>query len=163
MKVHGVAYRSIWPIERRAVGIIDQTLLPYEFCPVEVNDWRCLASAISSMQLRGAPLIGVAAAYGIALAMNQNCDDDALDQACRQLLASRPTGVNLRWAVQRMRARLTPLARSERARAAWQEADTIAEEDVAMNRSIGCYGSALLAQTRRRGTAARVGRRNATA
>src|SRR5882757_690247 len=99
MKVHGVAYRSIWPIEQRAVGIIDQTRLPYEFCTVEVNDGGAMAAAIASMQVRGAPLIGVAAAYGIALAMNQDADDAALDSVCQQLLASRPTAVNLRWAV----------------------------------------------------------------
>src|SRR6266853_2540793 len=120
MKVHGVAYRSIWPIGRRAVGIIDQTRLPYEFCTVEVSDWHAMAAAISSMQLRGAPLIGVAAAYGIALAMNQDAGDAALDLACQQLLASRPTAVNLRWAVQRVRARLTHRPGPERARTAWQ-------------------------------------------
>jgi methylthioribose-1-phosphate isomerase len=146
MKVNGVAYRSIWPIERRAVGIIDQTRLPYEFCTVEVTDGRSMAGAIASMQVRGAPLIGVAAAYGIALAMNQDASDAALESACRQLLASRPTAVNLRWAVQRMRALLTGRPSRERAGTAWLEADAIAEQDVAMNRSIGSHGSALLAQ-----------------
>jgi methylthioribose-1-phosphate isomerase len=146
MKVHGVAYRSIWPIERRAVGIIDQTRLPYEFCTVEVIDCDAMATAIASMQVRGAPLIGVAAAYGLALAMNQDAGDAALDVACQQLLASRPTAVNLRWAVQRMRGLLTRQPERERAGTAWQEAHTIAEEDVAMNRAIGSHGSALLAQ-----------------
>jgi methylthioribose-1-phosphate isomerase len=146
MKVHGVAYRSIWPIERRAVGIIDQTRLPYEFCTVEVTDGASMAAAIASMQVRGAPLIGVAAAYGIALAMIQDASDASLDSACQQLLASRPTAVNLRWAVRRMRACLTGCPSLERAGSAWHAADAIAEEDVVMNRSIGSYGSALLAQ-----------------
>jgi methylthioribose-1-phosphate isomerase len=146
MNVHGVAYRSIWPIERRAVGIIDQTRLPFEFGTLEVADCPAMVRAIATMQLRGAPLIGVAAAYGIALAMSADGRDVALDQACRDLLASRPTAVNLRWAVARQRDRLLRLAPADRAAQAWREADAIAEEDVSMNRSIGCYGSALLAQ-----------------
>src|SRR6266478_689987 len=146
MKVNGVAYRSIWPIGQRSVGIIDQTRLPYELHTLELADWRAMVTAIASMQVRGAPLIGVAAAYGIALAANQDADEAALDAAGQQLLASRPTAVNLRWAVQRMRARLDALPRSERRAAAWREADAIAQEDVAINRSIGSYGSALLAQ-----------------
>jgi methylthioribose-1-phosphate isomerase len=146
MKVRGVAYRSIWPIGQRAVGIIDQTRLPYEFCTVELADWHAVVTAIASMQVRGAPLIGVAAAYGIALAAGQDAAAGALDRACRQLLASRPTAVNLRWAVERMRACLEALPREARAAGAWREAGAIAEEDVAINRSIGSYGSALLAQ-----------------
>src|SRR5271169_5105542 len=103
MNVHGVAYRSIWPVGQRAVGIIDQTRLPYEFCTLELVDSEHMVTAIASMQVRGAPLIGVAAAYGIALAMNRHAADAPLDHACEGLLASRPTAVNLRWAVQRMR------------------------------------------------------------
>src|SRR5690348_14003419 len=143
MNVNGVAYRSIWPIGQRAVGIIDQTCLPYEFRTLDLADWREVAAAIASMQVRGAPLIGVAAAYGVALATNQDPDDGSLDQACATLLATRPTAVNLRWALQRMRARLDALPRGERRAAAWREADAIAQEDVAINRAIGSYGSGL--------------------
>jgi methylthioribose-1-phosphate isomerase len=146
MNVNGVAYRSIWPIGQQAVGIIDQTCLPYEFRTVDLADWRAVAVAIASMQVRGAPLIGVAAAYAVALATNQDPGDTALDQAYAALLASRPTAVNLRWAVQRMRARLDGLPSGERRAAAWHEADAIAQEDVAINRAIGSYGSGLLAQ-----------------
>jgi methylthioribose-1-phosphate isomerase len=146
MNVNGVAYRSIWPIGQQAVGIIDQTRLPYEFRTLELTEWRSMVTAIASMQVRGAPLIGVAAAYGIALAVNRDAADAALEAACRELLQSRPTAVNLRWAVQRVRQRLGRLALTERIDAAWQEAGAIAQEDVAMNRSIGSYGSALLAQ-----------------
>ena len=146
MNVDGVAYRSIWPIGQQAVGIIDQTRLPYEFRTLELTEWRSMVMAIASMQLRGAPLIGVAAAYGVALAINRDATDAALELACRELLESRPTAVNLRWAVQRMRARLSGLRPSERAQAAWQEADAIAQEDIGLNRSIGSYGSALLAR-----------------
>jgi methylthioribose-1-phosphate isomerase len=150
MNVNGVAYRSIWPIERRAVGIIDQTRLPYEFCTLELADWRDVVAAIASMQLRGAPLIGVAAAYAIALAMSREADQQANDRVlelvCRELLASRPTAVNLRWAVQRMRALLGALPHAARGASAWREADAIAQEDVEINRAIGSHGSALLAQ-----------------
>jgi methylthioribose-1-phosphate isomerase len=146
MNVNGIAYRSIWPIEQRAVGIIDQTRLPYEFCTLELVDSGAVATAIASMQVRGAPLIGVAAAYGMALAANQDAGDAALDRAGRELLASRPTAVNLSWAVQRMRARLDALPPEQRPAVAWREADAIAQEDVAINRAIGSHGSALLAQ-----------------
>jgi len=146
MNVHGVAYRSIWPIGQRAVGIIDQTRLPYEFCTLELVDAEGMVTAIASMQVRGAPLIGVAAAYGVALAMNRDAADAPLDHACERLLASRPTAVNLRWAVQRMRARLLRLQADQRAEAAWREADAMAQEDVSINRAIGSYGSALLAR-----------------
>jgi methylthioribose-1-phosphate isomerase len=146
MNVHGVAYRSIWPIGQRAVGIIDQTRLPYEFCTLELAEWRAVATAIAVMQVRGAPLIGSAAAYAVALATNEDPDEAFLDLACRDLLATRPTAVNLRWAVRRMRAQLDRLPPSERRTAAWREADAIAQEDVATNRTIGSYGSALLAQ-----------------
>jgi methylthioribose-1-phosphate isomerase len=146
MNVNGIAYRSIWPIRQQAVGIIDQTRLPYEFRTLELTEWRSMVTAIASMQVRGAPLIGVAAAYGIALAANLDAADAALETACRELLESRPTAVNLRWAVQRVRERLGRLPPAERVEAAWQEAGAIAQEDVAMNRSIGSYGSALLAQ-----------------
>jgi methylthioribose-1-phosphate isomerase len=146
MNVNGIAYRSIWPIQQRAVGIIDQTRLPYEFCTIELADSHAVAAAIATMQVRGAPLIGVAAAYGLALAANQNAGDAALDRAGRELLASRPTAVNLGWAVQRMRARLDGLPTERRPADAWREADAIAQEDVAINRAIGSHGSALLAQ-----------------
>jgi methylthioribose-1-phosphate isomerase len=146
MNVNGVAYRSIWAIDQRAVGIIDQTRLPYEFRTLELTHWGAVADAIASMQVRGAPLIGVAAAFGVALAAHSDSNEAELDRACRALLASRPTAVNLRWAVQRMRARLDPLPREQRGAAAWAEADAIAQEDVAINRAIGSHGSVLLAQ-----------------
>ena len=146
MNVNGVSYRSIWPIGQRAVGIIDQTCLPYEFRTLDLADWREVAAAITSMQVRGAPLIGVAAAYGVALATRQDPSNAALDVACATLLATRPTAVNLRWALQRMRASLELLPHGERRVAAWHEADAIAQQDIAINRAIGSHGSGLLAQ-----------------
>jgi methylthioribose-1-phosphate isomerase len=149
MNVNGVAYRSIWAVDQRAVGIIDQTRLPYELRTLELTHWSAVAEAIASMQVRGAPLIGVAAAYGVALAAHPSSGEAELDRASEALLASRPTAVNLRWAVQRMRARLDVLPRQQRQQrhdAAWREAEAIAQEDIAINRAIGSYGSALLAQ-----------------
>jgi methylthioribose-1-phosphate isomerase len=104
-----------------------------------------VAHAIRAMQVRGAPLIGVAAAYGIALAMRRDAADTALADAHAMLLATRPTAVNLRWALARMRALLQPLPPAERAEAAWREAGRIAEEDVAINRALGGHGAALIA------------------
>jgi methylthioribose-1-phosphate isomerase len=96
------------------------------------------------MQVRGAPLIGVTAAYGVALAMRHHATDAALAETCSVLLASRPTAVNLRWGVENMRALLAPLTVSERAAAAWQEAARIADEDVQICFSLGQHGSGII-------------------
>jgi methylthioribose-1-phosphate isomerase len=104
-----------------------------------------VAHAIGAMQVRGAPLIGVTAAYGMALAMRRDAADTALAEAHAMLLATRPTAVNLRWALARMRALLQPLPPADRAEAAWREAGRIAEEDVAINRALGGHGAALIA------------------
>ncbi|MDH4115438.1 MAG: S-methyl-5-thioribose-1-phosphate isomerase, partial [Burkholderiaceae bacterium] len=104
-----------------------------------------VAEAIRTMAVRGAPLIGVAGAYGVALAMRADSGDDNLAQACSRLDASRPTAVNLRWALDRMRAVLAPLPVAQRADAAWREAQRIADEDVALNRAIGQHGATLIA------------------
>jgi len=102
------------------------------------------------MQVRGAPLIGVAAAYGVALAMQRNGGDAALAESVAQLRATRPTAVNLNWALARMHSVLSPLPVAERALAAWREAGRIAEEDVAINRDLGSHGAALIAAAHRR-------------
>jgi len=146
MRVDGTSYRSIWPIEQRAAGIIDQTRLPHEFHTVEVGDCASMVRAIATMQVRGAPLIGAAAAYGVALAMNADASDAGLERACADLAASRPTAVNLRWAIARSHQHLRGLAPAQRRAQAWREASAIAEEDVSMNRAIGSYASALLSQ-----------------
>jgi methylthioribose-1-phosphate isomerase len=149
MRVQGKHYRSIWPVTRAAdadaVGIIDQTRLPFEFATVELHSCARVAAAIRSMQVRGAPLIGVAAAYGVALAMQEDDSDTALARACAELLATRPTAVNLQWALERMRRTLDGAPPGQRAARAWQEAERIAEEDVACNRALGAHGARLLA------------------
>ena len=131
MKIAGKQYRSIWPVGVDAVGVIDQTKLPHEFVTVTlafgVDD---AARAIKTMQVRGAPLIGATAAYGIALAMREDASDETLDTVHDMLLETRPTAVNLRWALKRIRDAVRNRPRAERAALAWREAAAIADEDV---------------------------------
>lgn len=140
MKVNGTPYRTIWKTDDGAVEIIDQTRLPHEFVTVRLENMRDAEHAIREMQVRGAPLIGVTAAYGVALSMSHHGSDAALQATCDMLLKARPTAVNLRWAVERMRALLSRLPADERKDAAWREASAIAEEDVKINESIGRHG-----------------------
>ncbi|HTN95077.1 MAG TPA: S-methyl-5-thioribose-1-phosphate isomerase [Gallionella sp.] len=145
MKVNGTPYRTIWPTaDNTAVEIIDQTKLPHIFTTLRLDTMRDAERAIKDMQVRGAPLIGVTAAYGIALSMKHHASDAALKATCDKLLLARPTAVNLRWGIERMRAFLVLLPESERATAAWQEAARIADEDVAICSSIGEHGRALI-------------------
>lgn len=153
MKVEGTHYRSIWPIGTRAIGIVDQTRLPYAFATLEVASCAAVVDAIRTMKLRGAPLIGVAGAFGLALAMNEDPSDANLARAQTALGAARPTAVNLRWALDRMQALLARTPRGERASTAWREAARIADEDVDINRTLGAHGAKLLA-----GVHARAGR-----
>jgi methylthioribose-1-phosphate isomerase len=141
MNVEQQHYRTIWPdTQTRYVTIIDQTRLPFAFELVRIDSVAAMVTAINTMQVRGAPLIGVSAAYGIALAMNQDTSDAALAAAAQQLLQSRPTAVNLAWAVQRMQAYLMQLPTSLRRDGAWQEVATMADEDVLQNQAIGRHG-----------------------
>ena len=145
MRIRGLHYRTIWPAEtREAVEIIDQTALPHRFDVLKLKTLAEMVQAIKTMQVRGAPLIGAAAAYGMALALREQADDDRLRQAGRILAGSRPTAVNLRWAVERMEQRLLKVPVSQRADAAWQEAAQICDEDVLQNEAIGNHGLALL-------------------
>lgn len=147
MKVHDRHFRTIWPsADGFAVEIIDQTRLPHEFVVARLGTLGEAAHAIKGMLVRGAPLIGASAAYGMALAMREAVDDAALERAADTLVATRPTAVNLRWAVQRMLGKLKPLPPAARVDAAWQEAAAIADEDVATNRAIGGHGAAMLQQ-----------------
>jgi methylthioribose-1-phosphate isomerase len=143
MKVAGVPYRSVWR-EADRVAIIDQTRLPFEFHTLRLSESNEIAHAIRSMQVRGAPLIGATAAYGIALAMSADASDSNLHLAAQLLGSTRPTAVNLRWAIERMTRRLHTIAPPARANAAWTEAEKIADEDVACNLSIGRHGLELL-------------------
>jgi len=153
MKVNHVPTRSIQPAsDTRAVDIIDQTALPYDYRLVRLATLADAVHAIAAMQVRGAPLIGVTAAYGVALALARAPDNASLSAALDALGATRPTAVNLRWALSRMQQRLAPLPADERADAAWHEAGVIAEEDAAQCARIGVHGLELLRQgARQRG------------
>ncbi|WP_291995637.1 S-methyl-5-thioribose-1-phosphate isomerase [Candidatus Accumulibacter sp. ACC003] len=146
MRVNGTPTRTIRPLaDGQSVEIIDQTALPHDYRCLRLASLADAAHAIRSMQVRGAPLIGVTAAYGVALAMAHGSADDAsLDAAVARLAATRPTAVNLRWALTRVATCLRPLAAAARAAAAWREAATIAEEDVEQCRRIGEHGLPLL-------------------
>lgn len=140
-----ITWRTIWPDGRcKFVEIIDQTKLPFAFAIVRVHSLEQMVHAISSMQVRGAPLIGVAAAYGMALAMLEDESDVHLQAAAKMLKNSRPTAVNLAWAVDRMVAALQPMPQNRRNFTAWHEAANIAEEDVAQNQAIGQHGLTLI-------------------
>ncbi len=145
MKVNGTPYRSIWlGSDGRTVQIIDQTRLPHEFPVVDLTTMDQAAVAIRDMWVRGAPLIGATAAYGMALQMAADPSDAALAQAYDVLHATRPTAINLRWALDDMRAVLAPLPPADRAAAAYARAAAICDEDVEINRRIGAHGVALI-------------------
>jgi methylthioribose-1-phosphate isomerase len=145
VNVAGQPTRTLWIApDGRGVEIIDQTRLPEAFVVVRLDTLEAMAHAIRSMQLRGAPLIGVAGAYGIALAMHADPSDAALDAAATTLLATRPTAVNLRWALDRMVALLRPLAPAERVEAAYQAAAQMADDDVAACAAMAAHGEPLL-------------------
>ena len=145
MNVGGKHFRTIWLNEDgRSVDIIDQRWLPHEFRVVTLSTVDDVAVAIRDMWVRGAPLIGVTAAYGMAIQMLADASDAALDAAWEKLHETRPTAINLRWALDEMRKLLKPLPVSERVAAAYKRAAEIADEDVELNRSIGGNGLAII-------------------
>ncbi len=145
MRIDGIPYRTIWlDADGWSVRIIDQTKLPWTFETPLVSDVEAMATAISTMQVRGAPLIGAAAAYGLCLALRRDSGTEAMERDAAMLAATRPTAVNLRWAIARMLTRLRNTAPDGRVAAAYEEAAAIAEEDVAQNAAIGSHGKALI-------------------
>jgi methylthioribose-1-phosphate isomerase len=141
MKIDGRQMRSIWvESDGTSVGIIDQTELPHRFVTKRLVTVDDTARAIRTMQVRGAPLIGAAAAYGVWLAMRADASDEALERACATLIATRPTAINLAWALDEMLAAVRNRPRAERADAALRRASEIADEDVAINQAIGRHG-----------------------
>jgi methylthioribose-1-phosphate isomerase len=145
MRIQGRDYRTIWlDADSRRVHVIDQTRLPHRFDTVTLEDLDGAARAIRDMVVRGAPLIGVTGAYGLALAAAADASDGAIAAAYDTLLATRPTAVNLRWALDRVRALLLAAPVSERAALAYAEAARIAEEDVACCAAIGDHGARLI-------------------
>ena len=147
MNIDGKAWRTIGvEPDGEAIWVIDQTLLPHQFQLRVLSDLAQVAEAIRTMVVRGAPLIGVSGAYGLMLALQQDPSDAALAQAFDTLLATRPTAVNLRWALERVRDLVLALPEAQRAAAARREADAIADQDVAMCEAIGDHGLRLFQQ-----------------
>ncbi|GAB0116852.1 S-methyl-5-thioribose-1-phosphate isomerase [Acidisoma sp. 7E03] len=145
MKIDGVPYRSIWLDEDGwSVRIIDQTKLPWSLTILRITTAAEMAEAISTMRVRGAPLIGASAAYGLCLALRADASSEAMERDAAMLAATRPTAVNLKWAIDRMLSRLRNTRVEERVAVAYQEAAAIADEDVAQNEAIGRHGVELI-------------------
>lgn len=145
MKIDGQSFRTIWPnAAKDSVSILDQTKFPHKFEHLELNSLEDAAIAISSMQVRGAPLVGATAAYGLALAIKENSSESHIIASAKVLGDTRPTAVNLQWALDRMLSHLLPLDPSIRNEEAWAEAARICDEDVENNSAIGDHGLALI-------------------
>lgn len=144
MLINGKAWKTIWREPGAGIGVIDQRRLPHQFTTVRLHCCEDAAAAIRHMVVRGAPLIGVTGAYGLALAMGHDASDQHLECSKRELLHSRPTAVNLRWALCRMEQVLQPCGVGDRYEAAMHEADRIAAEDEATCSAIGDHGLPLI-------------------
>jgi methylthioribose-1-phosphate isomerase len=158
LNIKGKPYRTIWvAADGWSLQIIDQTRLPHELVIVPLKNVEETARAIKTMQVRGAPLIGATAAYGVCLALRADASDEALDRAIAFLAEQRPTAINLRWALEEMGKAVRNLPRERRVPAAYARAAAICEEDVATNRRIGKHGvTAILAAAERKKTGERV-------
>jgi methylthioribose-1-phosphate isomerase len=145
MNINGKHYRTIWPNpDGWSVEIIDQTKLPFAFETVTLKSLEDAARAISTMQVRGAPLIGATAAYGTALALRDDASDETLERACETLAATRPTAINLRWALGEMEKAVRNQPRETRVAAAYAKAAEICDDDVETCRKIGEHGYGLI-------------------
>jgi methylthioribose-1-phosphate isomerase len=144
MKISGVPYRTIWPVAAGAVRVIDQSRLPWELVTRDLVTLEDAAHAIKTMVVRGAPLIGATAAYGLALALRTDGSDRRIEEAAGILRATRPTAVNLAWALARVRSVIAPLEPGERCEAAFREAGNICDADVEQCRSIGVHGMEII-------------------
>jgi methylthioribose-1-phosphate isomerase len=140
VNISGTHYRTIWPTEAGTIRVIDQSRLPFEFATIDLKTLEDAAQAIRSMVVRGAPLIGATAAYGMALALRTDASDARIDEAAQVLEATRPTAVDLAWASARMRSVLKGIAPNRRADAALREAAAICDASVEQCRSIGAHG-----------------------
>ena len=145
MKVNGTHTRTVWvEPDGATVGTIDQTLLPHRYVTIRLETGEDAARAIKTMQVRGAPLIGAVAAYGMALALRQDASDATLERAYALLIATRPTAINLKWALDEMMAAVRNRPREDRLAAAYRRAAEIADEDVEINAAIGRHGVKLI-------------------
>ena len=139
MKINGKSYNTIW-FENNLVKIIDQTKLPHKFIIKDLKTVKDAINAIKIMEVRGAPLIGATAAYGLVLSIIEKKDLSFLKRSSEELIASRPTAINLKWAVDRMMKKLSGINDQDILKTALQEAKTIAEEDIEFCRNIGLNG-----------------------
>jgi methylthioribose-1-phosphate isomerase len=154
MRVDGKSMRSIWlEPDGWSVGIIDQTALPHRLTTARLTSLDDTAHAIRAMLVRGAPLIGATAAYGVCLGLRADASDEALDRGCAALLQTRPTAINLKWALDEMVAAVRNRPRGERVAAAYRRAQEICELDIATNSAIGRSGLPLIAAAAKRKTA----------
>jgi methylthioribose-1-phosphate isomerase len=140
MKISGVPYRTLWPAGPGVVRVIDQRRLPFELVTLDLKTLEDAAHAIKTMVVRGAPLIGATAAYGLALALRTDASDRRIEEASSILRATRPTAVNLAWALERVRRAIARLDPGQRFEAALREAGDICEADVEQCRAIGAHG-----------------------
>src|SRR6202453_1392126 len=151
MKVDGKPMRSIWlEPDGWAIGVIDQTKLPHHLVTARLTTLDEAAHAIRAMVIRGAPLIGATAAYGICLALRVDASDEGLERAYATLVATRPTAINLKWALDEMVAAVRNRPRAERTAAAYRRAGEISEDDIAINTAIGLSGLPLIEAIARR-------------
>ncbi|HZR60382.1 MAG TPA: S-methyl-5-thioribose-1-phosphate isomerase [Xanthobacteraceae bacterium] len=145
MKVDGKPMRTIWlEPDGWSVGIIDQTALPHRLATARLTTLDEAAHAIRAMLIRGAPLIGAAAAYGVCLALRQDASDESLERAYATLLATRPTAINLKWALDEMTAAVRNRSRADRMAVAYRRAAEICDQDIAINTAIGRHGLPLI-------------------
>jgi len=141
MKIEGKEYRTIWFDEKnKVVKIIDQTKLPHKFIIKDLKSVEDAINAIKNMEVRGAPLIGATAAYGIVLAILENSRSEFLVKASKNLIKSRPTAINLKWAIDRMAKKLSGINSDEILKIAIKEANDICEEDIKFCKNIGTHG-----------------------
>jgi methylthioribose-1-phosphate isomerase len=140
MNYQGKRWRTIWRDEDDTVGVIDQRRLPHEFETLTLRTMEDCAEAIRNMTVRGAPLIGATAAYGVCFALRDDPGDAALANACKVLHQTRPTAINLKWALDQMQAAVAQLPPAKRLEAAWQRAAELCDEDVAVCEAIGRHG-----------------------
>ena len=139
MRINGKSFRTIW-FDNNIVKIIDQTKLPHQFIIKDLKTIKDSINAIKTMEVRGAPLIGATAAYGIVLSIIEKNDQSFLKKASEDLISSRPTAINLKWAVDRMMKKLSAVNSKEILSVAIKEAQNICEEDVSFSKNIGLNG-----------------------
>ena len=145
MKIQGKDYRTIW-FENNIVKIIDQTKLPHQFIIKELKTVKDSINAIKTMEVRGAPLIGATAAYGLVLAIIENIDQSFLNKSAEDLINSRPTAINLKWAVDRMMDKLSRVNSDQILKIALNEANEICEEDIKFCKNIGLNGLKIIVE-----------------